>query len=29
MVQGVIDAALLSEKEQRWVDVSNLSAELK
>lgn len=29
MVQGVIDAALLSEKEQRWVDVSNLSTELK
>ncbi|HEX7862454.1 MAG TPA: Gfo/Idh/MocA family oxidoreductase [Verrucomicrobiae bacterium] len=29
LVQGVIDAALRSEKEQRWVDVSNLTAELK
>jgi predicted dehydrogenase len=29
MVQGVIDAALSSEKEKRWVDVSKLSAELK
>jgi predicted dehydrogenase len=29
MVQGVIDAALLSEKEQRWVSVSNLAGELK
>ena len=28
LVQGVIDAALLSEKEQRWVDVSKLSSEL-
>ncbi|MGZ8921320.1 MAG: Gfo/Idh/MocA family oxidoreductase, partial [Limisphaerales bacterium] len=29
MVQGVIDAALLSAKEQRWVDVSGLAGELK
>ena len=28
MTQGVIDAALRSEKEQRWVDVSNLAGEL-
>jgi predicted dehydrogenase len=29
MTQGIIDAALLSEKEKRWVDVSNLAGELK
>lgn len=29
MVQGVIDAALLSEKERRWVNVANLSESLK
>lgn len=29
LVQGVIDAALRSEKEQRWVDVSGLAGELK
>jgi predicted dehydrogenase len=28
LVQGVIDAALTSEKEKSWVDVSNLSSEL-
>jgi predicted dehydrogenase len=28
LVQGVIDAALLSEKEKRWVEVGNLSSEL-
>jgi predicted dehydrogenase len=29
MTQGIIDAALLSEKEKRWVDVSNLATLLK
>jgi predicted dehydrogenase len=29
LVQGVIDAALLSEKERRWVDVSKLATDLK
>lgn len=29
LVQGVIDAALTSEKEKRWVDVSGLAGELK
>lgn len=29
LVQGVIDAALLSEKEKRWVEVSNLAGDLK
>ena len=29
LVQGVIDAALLSEKEKRWVDVSNLGRSLQ
>jgi predicted dehydrogenase len=29
LVQGVIDAALLSEKERRWVEVSGLGGELK
>lgn len=29
LVQGVIDAALTSEKEHRWVDVSHLTSELK
>lgn len=28
LAQGVMDAALMSAKEKRWVDVSNLSAEL-
>jgi predicted dehydrogenase len=28
LAQGVIDAALLSEREKRWVDVSGLQAEL-
>ncbi len=29
LAQGVIDAALTSEKEKRWVDVSGLAGELK
>jgi predicted dehydrogenase len=29
LAQGVIDAALLSEKERRWVDVSGLAGDLK
>lgn len=29
LTQGIIDAALLSEKEQRWVDVSGLAGQLK
>lgn len=29
LTQGVIDAALTSEKERRWVDVSNLAGALK
>lgn len=29
LTQGIIDAILLSEKEQRWVDVSGLAGQLK